>query len=154
VQAVVAGNRAYQALLSEAGKLRAAAEAAGPGGLAKIFADPANAVWAAKVTEQPSVSPLSELHAPASEAGGAAGEALLAASLAMPSRPVALVEAAPAGGAQPVTTPRVRLMQFVAVKQDPVPPRAAADYAAMYRRALEGYQQAQFERTLREKLGK
>jgi hypothetical protein len=154
VQAVVAGNRAYQALLSEAGKLRAAAEAAGPGGLAKIFADPANAVWAAKVTEQPSVSPLSELHAPASEAGGAAGEALLAASLAMPSRPVALVEAAPAGGAQPVTTPRVRLMQFVAVKQDPIPPRAAADYAAMYRRALEGYQQAQFERTLREKLGK
>jgi hypothetical protein len=149
VQAIVAGNRAYQALLTEAGKLRAAAEAAGPGGLAKVLADPANAVWAAKVSEKP-VRPLSELHAPASEAGGTAGEAILAASLAMPNRPVALVEAASAGS----TTPRVRLMQVVAVKQDPIPPSASADSAAMYREALSRYQQTQFDRTLREKLGK
>ena len=153
VQALVAGNRAYQALLSEAEKLRAAAEAAGPGGLAKVMAEPANAVWAAKVTEQP-LRPLTDLHAPATEPGGAAGEARVAASLAMPNRPVALVEGTPAGADHAQVTPRVRLMQVVKVTQEPAPPGAAADAANMYRDALTRYQQAQFDRTLREKLGK
>jgi len=152
VQGIIAGNRAYQALLAEAEKLRASAEAAGPGGLAKAIADPANAAWAAKVAEQP-LRPLTDLHAPATEAGGVPGEVRLAASLAMPNRPVALVEAAaPAGAAS--TTPRVRLLQVIEIKQDQVPPGGAADAAAMYRDALSRYQQTQFDRTLREKLGK
>lgn len=153
VQALVAGNRAYQALLSEAGKLRVAAEAAGPGGLAKVMAEPVNTVWAAKVVEQP-LRPLMELHAPASEPGGPVGEARVAASLALPNRPVALVEGTPATADQAAVTPRVRLMQVVKVTQDPLPPGAAADAVAMYRDALTRYQQAQFDRTLREKLGK
>lgn len=153
VQSLVAGNRAYQALLSEAEKLRAAAEAAGPGGLAKVMAESANAVWVAKVAEQP-LRPLTELHAPATEPGGSVGEARVAASLAMPNRPVALVEGAPANGDKAAVTPRVRLMQVVKVTQDPMPPGSAADAAAMYRDALTRYQQAQFDRSLREKLGK
>ena len=152
VQGIIAGNRAYQSLLAEAGKLRAAAEAAGPGGLAKVIADPTNAAWATKVAEQ-QMRPLMDLHAPATEAGGAPGETRLAASLAMPNRPVALVEAnAQAGSA--ATSPRVRLIQVTEVKQDPLPPGGAADAAAMYREALSRYQQTQFDRTLREKLGK
>ena len=158
VQAILAGNRAYQSLLVEAEKLRAAAEAAGPGGLAKVIADPANAAWAGKIAEQP-MRPLMELHAPATEAGSTSGESRLAASLALPNRPVALVEgtATPTGATAAGITaasPRVRLIQVTEIKQDPVPPGGAADAAAMYREALSRYQQTQFDRTLREKLGK
>ena len=158
VQAILAGNRAYQSLLVEAEKLRAAAEAAGPGGLAKVIADPANAAWAGKIAEQP-MRPLMDLHAPPTEAGGTSGESRLAASLALPNRPVALVEgmAAPTGATSAgatVASPRVRLIQVTEIKQDPVPPGGAADAAAMYRDALSRFQQTQFDRTLREKLGK
>lgn len=151
VQGIVAGNRAYAALLTEAEKLRQAAEAAGPGGLAKVMADPANAAWAAKVDSQP-LRPLVELHAPATEPGGAPGDARLGASLALPSRPVALAEVE----GKDQATPQVRLIQVTEVKRDELPanPGAGADAANMYRDALNRYQQQQFDRTLREKLGK
>ncbi len=157
VQGLVAGARAYQALLSEAEKLRAAAEAAGPGGLALVMANPANAVWAATVSED-QMRLLEELHAPASEAGGAVGDIRLATSLVLPVRPVVVcsVERKNAGAKAPAAavTPQVRLIQISQVRHDELPPSPVADSAGMYRNALSRYQQTQFDRILREKLGK
>lgn len=149
LQQIVAGNRAYKALLEQAEVLRAAAEKAGPGGLAKLIADPANAAWKAASIES-SLAPLEELRAPAPEIGASAGEPRLAASLTLPERPVALAEVA--GKA---VVPSVRLLQVKSVTRDDASPAMPADRAASaYRQALTGYRGTQFDRELRDQLQK
>ncbi len=149
VQSIVAGRRAYKALLEQAEVLRAAAEKAGPGGLKQVFADPANAVWKATPGEVP-LAPLSDLRAPPTESGGLAGEPRLAISLAMPDRPVML---ATADGTPAV--PQVRLLQVTAVTQDTTqPPIEATRTTEFYRQQLLNFQQRQFDSALRDQLGK
>ena len=149
VQQIVAGNRAYKALLEQAEALRAAAEKAGPGGLAKLLADPANAAWKAKTVDA-SLAPLQELRAPAPEIGASSGEPRLAASLTLPERPVVLaeVEGTP-------LVPSVRLVQVKSVTRDDTSPAGPIDrMAGAYRQALTGYRGAQFDRELRDQLQK
>ena len=149
VQNIVAGRRAYKALLDQADVLRAAAEKAGPGGLKQVFADPANAVWKATPAEVP-LAPLSDLRAPPTEAGGIPGEPRLAISLAMPDRPVVLVS-----GDVASAVPQVRLIQVTAVGQDTTqPPMEAARTVEFYRQQLLRFQQRQFDTELRDQLGK
>ena len=148
VQRIVAGNRAYKALIEQAEQLRVAADKVGPGGLKQVLADPAQAEWKAAVTIVP-LSPLQELKAPATEIGGAPGEAKLVASLTLPARPVvlALVEGEAA-------VPSVRLVQVREVTSDASVPAGPRDRAAnAYRDALTGYRRTQFDRELRDQLG-
>ena len=149
VKKAVGGARAYKALYEQAEALRAAAEKAGPGGLAKVMADPANAAWKATPSER-KLQSLDEVKAPASEAGGAPGEARLIASLAMPERPVALAEAE---GEHEV--PTLRLIQVREVSRDDTMPAAPADrMSSAYRDALTGYRRTQFDRELRDHIAK
>lgn len=149
LQQIVAGNRAYKALLEQAEALRAAAEKAGPGGLAKLIADPANAAWKATPVEN-TLAPLEELRAPAPEIGGSAGEPRLAASLTLPERPVVLAEVA----GKPLV-PSVRLVQVKTVTRDDSSPAMPGDRAASaYRQALTGFRGTQFDRELRDQLQK
>ena len=148
VQRIVAGNRAYKALLEQAEALRAAADKAGPGGLKQLMADPAQAAWKANVTNV-QLSPLQELKAPATEIGGAPGESTLVASLTLPARPVVLVLLE-----GETVVPSVRLVQVREVSSDAEAPAGPRDRAASaYREALTGYRRTQFDRELRDQLG-
>ena len=149
VKEAIAGTRAYAELIKQAEALRVAAEKAGPGGLKKLFADAAQAAWKTTVTDQ-SLAPLTEINAPATEQGGAAGEAKLIASMTLPERPVALAEV----DGDP-SVPSVRLLQIRELKNDTTnPPSPAERMADAYRQALTGYRQAQFDRVLRDQLAK
>lgn len=149
VQQIVAGRRAYKALLDHADALRAAAEKAGPGGLKTVMADPANAVWKATPNAAP-MPPLTELRAPPSEIGGLPGEPRLAISLAMPDRPVLLVSSDNLG-----LVPEVRLVQVVSISHDTTqPPIEAPQAAGFYRQQLLRLQKVQFDTMLRDQLAK
>jgi hypothetical protein len=149
VKKAVSGERAYKALREQVELLRVAAEKAGPGGLKKVMADPANAVWKATPSER-TLHPLDELKVPATDVGGAAGEPVLAASLTLPERPVTMAEA---DGEHAV--PTVRLVQVREVTRDDTSPAAPAErMSGAYRDALTGYRRTQFDRELRDQLGK
>ncbi len=149
VQQIVAGRRAYKALLDHAEVLRAAAEKAGPGGLKTVMADPANAVWKATPAAAP-MPPLTDLRAPPSEIGGLSGEPRLAISLAMPDRPVLLVSSD-----SMELVPEVRLVQVATISHDTTqPPIEAVQAAGFYRQQLLRMQKAQFDTMLRDQLAK
>lgn len=145
VKAVLAAQRGYRRFIEEAEKARAAAEAMGPGGLSLWLAGP-GAVWGAKpaTTEH---RPTEPIRTPATEPGGVPGDPTPIASLALPARPVALVENQ--GDAL-----RVRLLQVAAIKADAA---AASDdqrraAAGQYRDWLEDLRMNQYNQELRTRL--
>jgi len=121
----LAGQRAYALLLAEAETLRAAAEAAGPGGLRTVFGtDEAKKRWEATVeTKDRALDAEVTPPAPAGEATPAPREPRPLASLATPTNPVLIVEEAKRG-----RIPTVKLVQVVGLK---APPASEASAEAM-----------------------
>ena len=121
----LAGQRAYAQLLTEVEKIRAAAEAAGPGGLRTVLgSDEAKKRWETTV-ETKDLGPLTDLTPPAPAGDGVATprEPRALASLATSTNPVLLVEADKVG-----SIPAVKLVQVVGIK---APPAAEAAAKAM-----------------------
>jgi hypothetical protein len=136
VQKYLQGQRAYKEFIAKAQAARDAAQKLGPGGLAAYLASPEGAAWNVKPT-QATLMPAETLRAPAPEVGQPSPESRVAASLAMPDRPVALVEESP--GADGL--PRAKLVQARAYE----PAKASTDVAQRgkdadeYRRQLQSY---------------
>jgi hypothetical protein len=132
----LAAQRAYAPLLAEAETLRAAAEAAGPGGLrAALGAEPAKQRWNATV-ETKDVPPLTDLTppAPAGEAAGAPREPRSVLSLAVAGNPVMLAEGTSAGA-----EPTVKLVQVVGYKDaGALDDKALGENAQRVRQVVEG----------------
>jgi hypothetical protein len=152
VQQILAGNRAYAELLKQADVLRAQAEQRGPGGLAALIADPAQAAWKTKVDSR-TLPPLTELKVPPTEVGGTPGESRLAISLTLAARPVVVAQRDGAAA----TVPSVRLVQVREVTLDPQPVAEGAEriasMAERYRSVLEQFREGLFDRELSDQLG-
>lgn len=142
VMAYVAGRRAYQRLLEEAEKVRAAAQALGPGGLAVIMATPGQARWKAQVTR--TSLPLSgDVYAPPAQAGANPTEVKAVGQLALPDRPVAL---ALADSPRRVgDLPAVRLIQVREVGSPPQGEGMSRGLVGAYRSLLREYRGIQFQ---------
>jgi hypothetical protein len=136
VQKYLQGQRAYKEFIVKAQEARDAAQKLGPGGLAAYLASPAGAVWNVKPTSN-TLKPATTLRAPPAEIGQPSPETRVAASLAMPERPVALVEVGSAGA----DLPKAKLVQARAYE----PAKPAAEVASRsqeaqeYRRDLQNY---------------
>lgn len=111
VRAWLAARRAYPRLLAEAERLRAAAEAAGPGGLRTIHTGDVAARWPAGV-RRATLGPSETLSPPEpADEGAAPGEPRMAASIAVSGNPVVLVNQPQDGDVA-----QVRLIQCVGLK--------------------------------------
>jgi hypothetical protein len=136
VMKILQGQRAYKDFVAKA---QAAREAAQKVGLAAYLATPeAQAVWGTTVKPtQNTLRPSDSLSTPPAELGQPSPESRIAASLAMPDHPVALVEA----GDISAELPRAKLVQARAYEPgksaDDVAKRG--DAAESYRRALQNY---------------
>lgn len=150
VKDVLAGERAYKALLAKAEEIRAEAEKAGPGGLKKWAESEAAKTWEAKVTSN-TLSSFSQIRQPASEPGGLApADGKLLAELAMPARPVVLGES-PAQA----DVPAVRLVQATAyLAAAPAAGATQVERASTYRDMLENYRANLLQRELAAELQK
>lgn len=136
------GQRTYATFLAEATKAREQSQRVG---LAAWVASADGQAW--KATTAPgSYAASAELAAPSAEVGGTAGDPVVAASLAMPARPVALLSA-PAEN----DLPRMKLVQATGYTPAPAIPDVAmrARYADGYREQLTQYRQRLFEPELR-----
>ncbi len=136
VREYLAARRAYPKLLEEAEALRARAEAAGPGGLRKVFAEDAEvaARWSTSV-ERRSLDAMASLTPPEpADEGAARGDARLAVSLAVAGNPIMLAAERSDGD-----IPRVRLVQCVGLTEaTPMPEQALASSLQRVRQAF-GY---------------
>ncbi len=134
VQRYVGAKQAYPKLLAEAETLRARAEAAGPGGLRKIFVGDADvaARWQVTVTRN-RMNAMNTLAAPEpADEGSARGEARWAASLAVAGNPVVIAATAAEG-----EVARVRLVQCVGLSAaEPLPATGQGLAVARVRQAF------------------
>lgn len=151
VMEVLAGQRAYALLLTEAENIRAAAEAAGPGGLRTVLGtDEAKKRWEATV-ETRDLSLLSEITPPAPADPAAqttVREAKPVTELATPANPVVLAE-----GSADADIPTVKLVQVVGVKPAPAAePAIQMQNAQRVRMAIEGILDRQNDLALDTKL--
>lgn len=146
----LAGQRAYALLLSEAEQVRAAAEAAGPGGLRTVLGtDEAKKRWETTVATN-DLSSLTDLTppAPAGEATPASREPRALASLATTTNPVMVVESTQSGN-----IPSVKLVQVVGLTVPPVAETAAqSKHAESLRSHIEGLLNRQADLAIDSKL--
>jgi hypothetical protein len=157
VKDVLAGERAYKALLAKAEEIRAEAEKAGPGGLKKWAESDAAKPWETKVESKTETvfdvryRQLNEIRSPAPDIGmpvGTNGKALI--ELAMPARPVVLGDS-PAQA----DVPAVRLVQATAyLAAAPAAGATQVERASTYRDMLENYRAMLLQRELAAELQK
>lgn len=132
---LVAAQRAERALIEEAGRIREALSAKGPGALAAWASSDEAKPWKASLSTRP--AGLTDTLPPPA---GTAEPALIAA-LAMAARPVAVVRAASAAADG---IPTIRLVQVAAVSAAERPDLSDAILVDHARRTLQGFGEKRF----------
>lgn len=140
------GQQAYAPFMAAAAAAQAQAEKLGPDGLRAYLASPAGAVWKATATTEELPASETLTPPPADLTQVARSDGPVAASLALPDHPVALVSESPEDD-----IPRVKLVQGEGLKPG-TPPKEVEErtrYAQQYREELRRYRQMLAQTELR-----
>lgn len=145
----LAGRRAWERLVAEAGKLRDELTTQGEDAAAKWARSDAGKAWQAEVQAR-SVPLMMRLPGVPADPDGPAGDPLVVASIALHSRPVALAAAEPLWEHD---IPRLRLVQAYSIDPAPRDKAPSAQFAKTVRQWLARYGETLVDRELQAKLG-